>query len=686
MDDIIIKEFKMFKNSLNGKLKSKVPIITANYYYLIKENWYKEFYKLINSKKDKNNSIKLALKNEQPEFIDDISSILECLNNKVKIKFMSIKILESIYDKKILKDHNQISFCSGNNKIIIEYKDKQDNALFIENPFENISKIMLISTLNKFNFVNNKNQLYNELLSKEQLDFKKIYKKYKEIITNFKDYTDICSSQIAKENILFKKDKKNMDIRYKKEKKKNLNKSLDYGHIDYLMNDEPKKNFPVKTCQNNNNEINKNDEINQLKLKLKDLKNKLEEKRKIIENLQKEKDKYYNKYHEYKIKFKNLESNELKNFDNIIKFNKNKLFIGQNNSFSLLSNKNEENKKKDSENTKNEEIEKLKESNSQNEEIEEMKKKIKKSKKKLEKLKNENQTISEELSKIKIENNKLKEQNEELAKKNEEFENLKRENKEINEELNRIKKKNIELDEQNEEFNLKSTFIKKIPNKKKSSDNRSSSVPKMESQFYNEPIKLYEYPTLIGLNNIGATCFMNSTLQCLSQTEALTNYFLKEENLHRIINNNLAKNNETPQLSPIFLELIKKLWSKEKIISFSPNNFMNTIEKMNPLFKTGQAGDAKDFIIFILEQIHKELKQPICYYYNNFNDIQPLNQYNKNNALNNFINDFKKECSIISDVFFVLMKPQIFALIVEIFLFQMVVIIQYVIIMEYLIA
>ena len=172
-----------------------------------------------------------------------------------------------------------------------------------------------------------------------------------------------------------------MDIRYKKDKKKNLNKSLDYDHIDYLMNDEPKKNSPVKTCQNNNNEINKNDEINQLKLKLKGLKNKIEEKRKIIENLHKEKHKYYNKYHEYKIKFKNLESNELKNFDNIIKFNKNKLFIGQNNSFSLLSNKNEENKKEDSEKTKNEEIEKLKESNSQNEEIEEIKKKLKKAKK-----------------------------------------------------------------------------------------------------------------------------------------------------------------------------------------------------------------------------------------------------------------------------------------------------------------
>ena len=47
----------------------------------------------------------------------------------------------------------------------------------------------------------------------------------------------------------------------------------------------------------------------------------------------------------------------------------------------------------------------------------------------------------------------------------------------------------------------------------------------------------YKKPTLIGLNNIGATSFINATLQCLSQTEALTNYFLNKKNKNKIINN-----------------------------------------------------------------------------------------------------------------------------------------------------
>ena len=165
-----------------------------------------------------------------------------------------------------------------------------------------------------------------------------------------------------------------------------------------------------------------------------------------------------------------------------------------------------------------------------------------------------------------------------------------------------------------------------------------------------DPILSYKKPTLIGLNNIGATCFMNSTLQCLSQTADLTNYFLKDSKKDRIINNNLAKENKNSlQLSPIYLKLIQKLWDKKGAKSFSPNEFMNTIEKMNPLFKKGQAGDSKDFIIFILEQIHKELKSKIS---KNYNVVQPLNQYDRDNAFNYFLNDFTKDCSIISDAFF----------------------------------
>jgi ubiquitin C-terminal hydrolase len=70
---------------------------------------------------------------------------------------------------------------------------------------------------------------------------------------------------------------------------------------------------------------------------------------------------------------------------------------------------------------------------------------------------------------------------------------------------------------------------------------------------------------------------------------------------------------------------------------------------MNPLFKLGEAGDSKDFIIFILEQIHRELKKRL-----NINNkpLDPLNQYDKANSFDHFFNEFKSDVSIISDVFY----------------------------------
>ena len=177
---------------------------------------------------------------------------------------------------------------------------------------------------------------------------------------------------------------------------------------------------------------------------------------------------------------------------------------------------------------------------------------------------------------------------------------------------------------------------------------------KYSQEFYNNPMKLYKFPTLIGLNNIGATCFMNSTLQCLSQTEELTNYFLKENNKDKIINNNIALNNKNEyELSPFYLELIHNLWKINGEKSFSPNNFVNNINEMNPLFKPGQPGDSKDFIIYILEQLHKELKMPMNSINNNNLILnEPLNQYDKINAFNHFFSEFQEGCSIISDIFF----------------------------------
>ena len=188
---------------------------------------------------------------------------------------------------------------------------------------------------------------------------------------------------------------------------------------------------------------------------------------------------------------------------------------------------------------------------------------------------------------------------------------------------------------------FKQKFINPINNKQ----NFNSFNPK-------KPIETYSTPTLTGLQNIGATCFMNATIQCLSQTEDLSNYFLNPTKQDKIINNNIAKENPRAlQLSPVYLSLVKELWNKNKYKGYiNPDNFMKTIESMNSLFKLGEPGDSKDFIIFLLEQFHRELKKNLGE--NNNNNEQQVNQYDQKESFEYFIKEFSKDTSIISDIFF----------------------------------
>ena len=147
-----------------------------------------------------------------------------------------------------------------------------------------------------------------------------------------------------------------------------------------------------------------------------------------------------------------------------------------------------------------------------------------------------------------------------------------------------------------------------------------------------------------GLENVGATCYMNATLQCLAHIEKLTKYFLKPKIITQLTSNSFKY-----KLSQEYLKVIQNLWTNKNCDYFSPINFKERISQMNPLFAGIQANDSKDLVLFLLETMHNELNEAK----KNYQPNQNINQYNYEQTFQLFSQYFTNNYdSVISHLFY----------------------------------
>lgn len=112
---------------------------------------------------------------------------------------------------------------------------------------------------------------------------------------------------------------------------------------------------------------------------------------------------------------------------------------------------------------------------------------------------------------------------------------------------------------------------------------------------------------LLGLQNLGNTCFMNAAIQCMTHTHGLQKYFRTCSHAYT------SKGQSSRQkLLMAFAHWFERDWGKNVSANYhSPEDILRSVQQLNPQFQGYSQQDSQEFLRFVLDSIHEELRREV---------------------------------------------------------------------------
>ncbi|KAF2076038.1 hypothetical protein CYY_002652 [Polysphondylium violaceum] len=176
-------------------------------------------------------------------------------------------------------------------------------------------------------------------------------------------------------------------------------------------------------------------------------------------------------------------------------------------------------------------------------------------------------------------------------------------------------------------------------------DNASSSENSPSYSSNGKEIVLHK--SVCGLTNLGNTCFMNSSLQCLAHTTPLIEYFLSGKYI-----NDINKTNPLGmkgQIAEIYGKLMKDMWSGTPCVS--PKHLKWIIGKYAPQFCGISQQDSQELLSFLLDGLHEDLNRVQKKHYQEEKDENKETRADSIVATEQWDNHLKRNQSIIVNEF-----------------------------------